>query len=87
MHVAEWLADHVAQNKDKPKKGHLPQDMMEEGRYLAAHTVTDVWICYPWEATYVHCSLGRLLKDSKLILMPASDIDEHDQLAMSQLKK
>lgn len=27
--------------------------MMEEGRYLAARTVDDVWICYPWEATFV----------------------------------
>ena len=26
--------------------------MMDEGRYLAANTVGDVWICYPWEATY-----------------------------------
>ena len=41
------------QNKDKPKKGHLPQDMMDEGRYLAAKTVSDVWINYPWEATYI----------------------------------
>jgi len=24
---------------------------MDEGRYLAARTVGDVWICYPWEAT------------------------------------
>ncbi|KAI4181393.1 MAG: hypothetical protein LQ346_006789 [Caloplaca aetnensis] len=39
------------QNKDKPKKGHLPQEMMDDGRYLAARTVSDVWICYPWEAT------------------------------------
>ncbi|KAL8899120.1 MAG: hypothetical protein Q9207_006359 [Kuettlingeria erythrocarpa] len=39
------------QNKDKKKKGHLPQDMMDDGRYLAARTVLDVWICYPWEAT------------------------------------
>ena len=46
-------ADGWKQNKDKPKKGHLPQDMIDEGRYLAAHTVSDVWICYPWEATYV----------------------------------
>ena len=27
---------------------------MDEGRYLAANTVGDVWICYPWEATYVN---------------------------------
>ena len=25
--------------------------MMDEGRYMAARTVSDVWICYPWEAT------------------------------------
>lgn len=43
----------VLHNKNKQKKGHLPQDMMDEGRYLAAKTVGDVWICYPWEATYV----------------------------------
>ncbi|KAI9777663.1 MAG: hypoxanthine-guanine phosphoribosyltransferase [Candelina submexicana] len=53
----------VLHNKDKPKKGHLPEDMHSENRYLAAHTVGDVWICYPWEAT---------------------DIDEHDRLALSQ---
>ncbi|KAI9700808.1 MAG: hypoxanthine-guanine phosphoribosyltransferase [Candelina mexicana] len=53
----------VLHNKDKPKKGHLPEDMHTENRYLAAHTVGDVWICYPWEAT---------------------DIDEHDRLALSQ---
>ena len=41
----------VLHNKDKPKKGHLPGDMIEESRYLAAVTVPDVWICYPWEAT------------------------------------
>jgi uncharacterized protein len=41
----------VLHNKDKEKKGHLPGGMLEEGRYLAAVTVGDVWICYPWEAT------------------------------------
>ena len=25
--------------------------MMESDKYLAARTVGDVWICYPWEAT------------------------------------
>ena len=40
------------QNKDKPKKGTLPEDMIRENRYLAAETVPDIWICYPWEATY-----------------------------------
>lgn len=41
----------VLHNKDKEKKGHLPADMLDENRYLAAVTVPDVWICYPWEAT------------------------------------
>jgi len=41
----------VLHNKDKPKKGYLPKEMMDDGRYLAAKTVGDVWICYPWEAT------------------------------------
>lgn len=38
------------QNKDKAKKGTLPDDLQRD-RYLAAKTVGDVWICYPWEAT------------------------------------
>lgn len=40
----------VLHNKDKAKKGTLPQDILE-GRYAAARTVGDVWINYPWEAT------------------------------------
>jgi uncharacterized protein len=39
------------QNKDKAKKGVLPHDMVAAGRYHAARTVGDEWICYPWEAT------------------------------------
>lgn len=42
------------QNKNKEKKGKLPAEMMESGRYLAAVTTDDVWICYPWEAQYVY---------------------------------
>ena len=41
----------VLHNKDKTKKGHLPSEMTDGGRYIAAVTVPDVWICYPWEAT------------------------------------
>ncbi|KAE8453647.1 hypothetical protein EG329_009158 [Mollisiaceae sp. DMI_Dod_QoI] len=41
----------VLHNKDKSKKGNLPEDMLKENRYLAARTTGDVWICYPWEAT------------------------------------
>ena len=55
----------VLHNKNKPKKGHLPPDMVEEGRYLAAETVGDVWICYPWEATY---ALLHFLHDAKLTI-------------------
>ncbi|KAK5952120.1 hypoxanthine-guanine phosphoribosyltransferase [Knufia fluminis] len=40
----------VLHNKDKTKKGHLPVEMLENDRYIAAVTVGDVWICYPWEA-------------------------------------
>ncbi|KAI1373175.1 PRTase-like protein [Hypoxylon crocopeplum] len=51
----------VLHNKDKQKKGTLPSDMIEESRYLAARTVGDVWICYPWEATDIetHDELAR----------------------------
>lgn len=40
----------VLHNKEKPKKAELPASMMENDRYLAAETVPDVWLCYPWEA-------------------------------------
>ncbi|KAH0493192.1 hypothetical protein TgHK011_008109 [Trichoderma gracile] len=39
----------VLHNKDKPKKGQLPDDMIKN-RYLAAVTCGDEWINYPWEA-------------------------------------
>lgn len=42
------LTNHL-QNKDKPKKGQLPGDMINTG-YHAARTVGDIWINYPWEA-------------------------------------
>ncbi|KAF2723031.1 PRTase-like protein [Polychaeton citri CBS 116435] len=41
----------VLHNKDKPKKGALPESIVNDNSYLAAETVTDVWINYPWEAT------------------------------------
>jgi hypoxanthine phosphoribosyltransferase len=51
------------QNKDKPKKGVLPDDMMAT-RYEAAVTVGDAWINYPWEALDIdehdaHAELNR----------------------------
>lgn len=46
------LGIFVLHNKDKEKKGTLPDHMVKDGGdYLAARTVDDVWICYPWEAT------------------------------------
>lgn len=46
------LCIFVLHNKDKEKIGTLPEKMVKEGGdYLAARTVDDVWICYPWEAT------------------------------------
>jgi len=45
------FTDPPEQNKDKPKKGTLPADMIEKDHYFAARTVGDEWICYPWEAT------------------------------------
>ena len=40
----------VLHNKDKVKRGHLPADLMNDGRYFAAVTCGDLWINYPWEA-------------------------------------
>ncbi|PTB44625.1 uncharacterized protein TrAFT101_003175 [Trichoderma asperellum] len=39
----------VLHNKDKPKKGQLPEEMVKS-RYTAAVTCGDAWINYPWEA-------------------------------------
>lgn len=41
----------VLHNKDKEKRGKLPEELINDNRYLAAVTVPDCWICYPWEAT------------------------------------
>jgi uncharacterized protein len=48
--LGETPADPLPQNKDKKKKGTLPTEMTSAGRYLAARTVGDAWINYPWEA-------------------------------------
>lgn len=40
----------VLHNKNKEKKAELPAEMIAEGRYVAARTVDDIWIAYPWEA-------------------------------------
>ncbi|KAK7747447.1 hypoxanthine-guanine phosphoribosyltransferase [Cytospora paraplurivora] len=54
----------VLHNKDKQKKGSLPEELINEGRYLAARTVGDEWICYPWEAVDIdeHDELARQMK-------------------------
>jgi hypoxanthine phosphoribosyltransferase len=51
----------VLHNKDKAKKGVLPKDMMDAGRYHAARTTGDEWVCYPWEATDIdeHDNLAK----------------------------
>uniref|UniRef100_A0A060SYR4 ARAD1A13992p n=1 Tax=Blastobotrys adeninivorans TaxID=409370 RepID=A0A060SYR4_BLAAD len=52
----------VLHNKDKPKRAELPKDMMDEGRYLAARTLPDVWIAYPWEATDIEEHTANAIK-------------------------
>ncbi|KAK6518470.1 hypoxanthine-guanine phosphoribosyltransferase [Arthrobotrys conoides] len=39
----------VLHNKDKEKRGTLPEEIVNSG-YIAARTTKDVWLCYPWEA-------------------------------------
>ena len=41
----------VLHNKDKVKRGNAPDEMINDNRYIAARTVPDWWINYPWEAT------------------------------------
>jgi len=40
----------VLHNKEKEKRGVLPKELMDGGRYAAAVTTGDVWLVYPWEA-------------------------------------
>ncbi|KAL7958350.1 phosphoribosyltransferase-like protein [Trichoderma compactum] len=53
----------VLHNKNKDKKGQLPEDMVNN-RYLAAVTCGDEWINYPWEAIDIdeHDRLAALKK-------------------------
>ncbi|KAK7942604.1 hypoxanthine guanine phosphoribosyltransferase [Apiospora aurea] len=55
----------VLHNKDKPKKGTLPAHITTKERYVAARTVGDIWICYPWEATDIeeHDEAARKQQD------------------------
>lgn len=41
----------VLHDKVKQKKADLPEEIMQTGRYIAARTVPDCWIAYPWEST------------------------------------
>lgn len=68
----------VLHNKDKAKKGQLPQEILQ-GRYIAARTVGDVWINYPWEATYVLYTAYVDLACTDPLTYICSDIDEHDR--------
>ncbi|KAJ4349745.1 hypoxanthine-guanine phosphoribosyltransferase [Didymosphaeria variabile] len=56
----------VLHNKDKTKKGALPEDVVQ-GRYHAAVTVGDEWICYPWEAMDIdeHDRLSKAQESKK----------------------
>lgn len=63
----EYSLTVLLQNKNKDKKGRLPEDMLSENRYLAARTIEDVWICYPWEAMDIeeHDDLAAQQQPSK----------------------
>lgn len=52
----------VLHNKDKPKNATLPIEMIESGHYMAACTVPDQWLCYPWDADDIdeHTRLAKL---------------------------
>ena len=75
----------VLHNKDKTKKGSLPQDILH-GRYAAARTVGDVWINYPWEATYVFLMVWGCMCEGDANLLNR-DIEEHDRLSKEQEAK
>ncbi|KGO36538.1 hypothetical protein PEX1_035680 [Penicillium expansum] len=57
----------VLHNKQKAKKGKLPEDMTDnDNRYHAAVTTGDVWICYPWEAENIE-DHDNLAKESPIV--------------------
>ncbi|TGZ83654.1 PRTase-like protein [Ascodesmis nigricans] len=61
----------VLHNKDKPKKGVLPKNIISGQQYYAAKTTGDVWCCYPWEATDID-EHDRLAAENKQKLADAS---------------
>jgi len=75
----------VLHNKDKTKRGTLPEEMVKPDHYVAAVTLPDYWICYPWEAQYVSCSCSS--RCSMANHSHHRDIDEHDRNAAEQAKQ
>ena len=47
-HGPAEVAVAVLHNKDKEKRGALPQEVRH---YFAGRTLEDLWIVYPWDAT------------------------------------
>lgn len=56
----------VLHNKEKAKHAELPEDLMAEGRYLAAETTKDIWIAYPWEATDIDIQTDLAVKQGHI---------------------
>lgn len=56
----------VLHNKDKPKRAELPKDMMDNNQYLAARTVPDHWIAYPWEARDIDEHTAEAVKQGNI---------------------
>lgn len=52
----------VLHNKDKEKRADLPNNMVEKGLYLAARTVPDSWIAYPWESVDIETHTEEAVK-------------------------
>ncbi|TXT42031.1 MAG: phosphoribosyltransferase [Spirochaetes bacterium] len=46
-HHPAGIAVAVLHNKDKPKKGSIPEEV---ALYIAGEELPDVWIVYPWDA-------------------------------------
>jgi hypoxanthine phosphoribosyltransferase len=57
----------VVHNKNKPKKGILPEDVA----YFAAEEVEDHWLCYPWDAA----EYGRSIKQHEALARSCSGED------------
>lgn len=63
LDVETQLSVFVIHNKDKPKKAEIPDEMLQNGgSYIAAETVPDSWLVYPWDADDIdkHTELAKL---------------------------